>query len=285
MKEVANNVFIETEYPGVNVGAIVTSEGIVCVDSPSIPSDAHAWRTNLLKQHGIPIKYVILTDFNADRALTTYVYRANIMVQESSRTRLWGYESRYPAPLLDHTAARFNLSRLDLNDARVIHPQISFCTKAMLKVGNVEIKLMHKPSATPGSLWVHLEKESILFTGDTLVVGEHPTLAEAETDNWLNALDDLNMNFTTIETLVPGRGPLCDLSAIQEISSFIRIVKQRVYSLFEAGRPRADTTSLIPDFIDSFPHKDVSTEWLQRQLKTGLDHVYDEIKSADAIKR
>lgn len=285
MKEVAANVFIETEYPGVNVGAIVTPDGLICIDSPSIPTDAQAWRSRLLKQTGTPIKYVILTDYHPDRAFTTYIYRSKIIAQESSRTRLWGYENRFPSQLLDATAARFNLSRLDLNDSRLVHPHVSFCSTATLQLGDIKIDLMHKPSATPGSLWVYLEKESVLFTGDTLVVGEHPSLVEAETENWLEALNDLAAHYHSVESLVPGRGPVCDISATRTLSEYLRIIKQRVYFLFESGRPRADTTSLISEFIDVFPHESVSTDWLHKQLKTGLDHVYDEIKSADALKR
>jgi hypothetical protein len=35
MEEIAEGVFVETKYEGVNVGAIVTELGVVCVDAPS----------------------------------------------------------------------------------------------------------------------------------------------------------------------------------------------------------------------------------------------------------
>jgi hypothetical protein len=34
----------------------------------------------------------------------------------------------------------------------------------------------------------------------------------------------------------------------------------------------------------AFPHDDIPKEWLQRQLKAGLDHIYDEHKAVETIR-
>ena len=122
----------------------------------------------------------------------------------------------------------------------------------------------------------------MLFAGDTVVIGQHPPLAEASSKAWLDALVHLRRERVKADIIVPGRGPISPKSATQPLSSFLRRVRRRVQSLYKAGRPRADTTALIPDFVVMLPDGGVPRDWLQRQLKAGLDHVYDEFKSADS---
>ena len=43
MEELAPGIYAETDFIGVNVGAIATSKGLVAVDVPSFPRDARSW--------------------------------------------------------------------------------------------------------------------------------------------------------------------------------------------------------------------------------------------------
>ena len=116
------------------------------------------------------------------------------------------------------------------------------------------------------------------------MVNQHPALAEADSKSWLDALVLLRRDRFKAETIVPGRGPLSDRSATEPVSNYIRLARRRVHALYRAGRPRADTTALVPEFMAAFPHDDIPKEWLQRQLKAGLDHIYDEHKAAETVR-
>ena len=278
MKEIATNVFIETGYPSVTVGAIITDEGVICVDSPSHPADAQDWINRLRNKSGLPIRYLILTDYHMDRIYSAHLFRTRIVTQEAARAKLRSYKPRIPASVLDSFALRYGLTRKELNNIPVVNPQISFCEKATILLGGRKITVMHVPSATHGSLWVRLEKEQLVFTGDTLVIDQHPPLAEADSKSWLDTLVHLRRERFRVKTIVPGRGSLCEKSASEPISDYVRLARRRVLKLFRAGRPRADTTSLIPEFLPAFSAAAAPKEWLQKQIKMGLDHIYDEYK-------
>ena len=280
MEKVAPSVFVETTYPGVNVGAIVTKRGIICVDSPICPTDAQEWISRLHSTFGLPIRYLILTDYQCDRAIMASTFRTRVVTQQETQARLYEYGARIPAPVMESITTRYDLFRKELNGIPVIQPQISFCRQATILLGEHEITLWHMPSATPGSLWVFLKKERLLFTGDTVIVDQHPPLTEADSKGWLDALVYLRRERCKADIIIPGRGPLCEKSATAPISEYIRLARRRVYALYRAGRPRAETTNLIPEFIPAFPHAGVSGEWLHKQLKSGLDHIYDEYKAA-----
>ena len=282
MEEIASNIFVETNYPGVNVGVVATKEGLICVDAPPCPADAQEWVTRLRGTFDAPIRFLILTDCHVDRAINASAFGARVIAHQETHARLKGYAAQFPAPLVEGISTRYSLAREELDSAPVVLPQITFCNQATIILGDRQLIVSHFPSATHGSLWVSSEEEQVLFVGDTIVVDSHPFLGEADSKAWLDALVHLRRKRFRVQVLVPGRGPLCEKSATEPVSAYIRLVRRRVHALHRAGRPRADTTSLIPGFIDRFPHDDVPMEWLQKHLKISLDHIYDEYKEVEA---
>ena len=81
---------------------------------------------------------------------------------------------------------------------------------------------------------------------------------------------------TTI--IVPGRGALCDRSATRALSDYIALARRRVRSLHTAGRARADVSTLVSEILEQFPVSDDSRDLVQRRVKSGLDHLYEELK-------
>ncbi len=188
MKEIAPNVFVETRYPGTNVGLIIASEGSVCIDAPTRPGDARDWIGQVFERIGGSLAYLILTDYQGERVMTAQAFQSPVVVQEATQAKLASYEARFPAPLLEAIGGRYDVTRREINGFAVAEPQISIGDEASLHLGDRQITLLHVPSATPGSLWVYLRDDKVLFTGDTLVLDEHPPLAEANTEAWLEAL-------------------------------------------------------------------------------------------------
>lgn len=282
MQEIAPNVFVETTYPGVNVAAIVSPEGLLCVDAPSRPADLQDWIARLHSRFEAPVRYLVLTDHHIDRLVGAHAFYARVIAHEAAQARISAYGSRFPVPLVESMGARYDLMRKDFNGFPVIPPQISFCSRATVHLGDIEVNLWHMPSATKGSLWLYIKEKGVLFTGDTLVVGQHPPLLEARSKAWLEALVHLRRERVKADVIVPGRGPISDKSATEPLSFYLRRVRRRVQSLYKAGRPRADTTALIGEFIDMLPDGGAPRDWLQRQLKAGLDHIYDEFKAVDS---
>ena len=284
MQEIAPNVLVETKYRGVNVAAIITTIGLVCIDFPTLRADAQDWNERLQANTGLPIRYLILTDHQIERAFTIPMAQTRGVAHENAQAKLQSYDPRYPTPLLDSLSARYALTRKELNGAAVTRPEISFCNELLLRSGRTQLLLLHRPSVTPGNTWIYHPDSQVLFTGDTVVLDEHPPLIESETDEWLAALQELENPAWPVSLIVPGRGAVCSPCQVEPLVQFLLEARSRVHALYRAGRPRADTTSFVADFVDSFPHDDVPLDWLQRQLKAGLDHLYDEFKLADLTR-
>ena len=64
MQKVTENVFIGENIRGCNVNVVVTSAGLVLIDTPMVPDEAKAFRKELEKLGGI--KYVITNEPHRD---------------------------------------------------------------------------------------------------------------------------------------------------------------------------------------------------------------------------
>ena len=69
MKQIAPHIYVHDGYRGVTVGCIITPHGPICIDSPTLPSDARDWRARIAKLSDKPVRMVVLTDAHRDRIL------------------------------------------------------------------------------------------------------------------------------------------------------------------------------------------------------------------------
>ncbi len=282
MEEIAHGIFVETLYRGANVGAIATEHGWVCVDTPPYPADARAWRAQLVRRGPDRVLYTVNLDHHRDRVLGTFWIQAPVVAHEVTGEKLRGYGHVFPQLIVDALASRDPDAASELAKVRVVPPQVTLLHRLTLYEGKRSITILHTPGPTPGALWVQCPDEGVLFTGDSVVLGTHPWLAEADTKAWLDSLAQLRRDRMRLEALVPGRGPVGDKSSADTIAAYLRLVRGRVRGLHQSGRPRSDTGSLVSELLRQFPINNESRERVQRRIKAGLDHVYDELKSDGA---
>lgn len=280
MEELAKDIYIETGYEGVNVGAIITPTGVIGIDVPSYARDARDWAARIHRLSPYPVQYLILTDSHGDRILNTRWLNAPIIAQQAAADLLRNYEKKYPNHLLDSLSARNPLRARELSAGPVEHPTISFSGEMMLIKSGRHISLRHAPGPTAGHCWVLLPEVGLAFVGDTLVVGEHPMLRDANTAAWLTNLAWL-AGQETYRRLAPGRGPLQDkATAIATLQRYLEWMRQHVGDYVQAHRSREDVGELVDELLLFFPNDPRPTEWLRLQMKINLGFVYDELKAA-----
>jgi glyoxylase-like metal-dependent hydrolase (beta-lactamase superfamily II) len=282
VQELAPGVYIETSFRRVNVGAILTEAGFVLIDTPPYPDDARAWRNMLARQSDRPVLAIVNTDCHADRILGNGWFNARVVVaHDDTIVRLEGVPSSFLDSTIDslaHTLAE----RSSFSGIQLRIPAVGFTYRMQLRYGGRSIPLLAMPGPTAGSLWVHLPEQHIVFVGDSIVADQHPYISSPSTKNWLESLTNLRRERFVADWIVPGRGPLVDKDATEPVSNYLRLARRRVQSLYRAGRPRADTSTLVPELLELFPYDENDLEPIQRRIKTGLDRIYEEIKANDS---
>jgi glyoxylase-like metal-dependent hydrolase (beta-lactamase superfamily II) len=279
MKEIASNVYVSTELPGVNVGFIVMPEGAIVVDAPVLPQDARAWRQRVVEIAGGPILYVVLTDAHPDRLLSAGLLEAPIVAARAAYDQASVYTEGFWRGVVESWARRFPEAADDMSGVSVVLPEVMFSSGLTLHKGGMDVTVRQVDGAAPGSAWVYLPEQDVLFAGDTVVAESHPFLhAAPDTKAWLDTLTALRRARFSRTIIVPGRGPLCDQAASRPLSGYIALARRRVRSLHAAGA-RSDVGELVAEMLPLFPVPDDERELVPRRIKAGLDRLYEELET------
>ena len=282
MEEIAPDVYISTFYPGINVGFVVTDGGAVAVDAPPLPADARAWRKQILQTAGGPIRYAVLTDPHPDRLLGLGWLRAPVVV--GTYTLRWfkeGGETLWRSVFEEWGRRQPEGKDLELPP----FPSLEVAVDGRMTLhGSTPVVVGSVAGASPGSIWVRLPQQEVLFAGDTVVVGTHPRLAAAsDTRAWLETLVELRRARFPARLIVPGRGPVSQKEDTRPLSEYIQQVRRRIRSLHAGGGRRADLVRLVPEFLSLFPVKEEERGWIQQEVQAGLERVFDELAPEEEV--
>lgn len=284
MEEIAEGVFVETRYEGVNVGAVLTDLGVICIDAPSYSRDARDWAMRVERLQSRPIKYIILTDGNGDRILNTRWLNAPIVTHEIVSNNLFSFDKRYPQGMVDSLYRRNQLYGKELTNGPVDRPAISFGEEISIVTGSHDIRVRHAPGPSAGSSWVEINEQQVIFSGDIVVSSTHPIVADMLCSKWLASLNELDGIVSSQKTkLIPGRGSLKDEHCLQRLREYLLRFREIVKAHLEEHRSRNELQQKAILFIDDFPLGNLPLEWVRRQIQAGLERLYDELNVQNDI--
>lgn len=280
MQEIAPKVYVESGYYGVTVGAIVTEEDVICVDSPTLPADARDWRLRLAKLTPKPIRYVVYTDVQRDRVWGAQYLEGAAVAHESGWETMKSYGEAFrqqTADLLSHSEPEASLEIAA--GLRLVLPRLALDCQLTLYRGPTSIVVQHVGAPTPSSVWVLLPEQNVLFAGDTVTCGVHPSMAEADIETWIALLKKLNRKKQPLK-IVPGHGGnVAKPKDISRLYHYLLDVRRRARRLIRSGQPRSQAAALVQDVMPEFPVPDDERELVQRRIKAGLERAYEIYRS------
>lgn len=279
MDQITPSIYVSTDYPAVTVGFISVPGGAIAVDAPTFPDDALEWRQTIEETTSGPILYTILTDAHPDRLFSAGVLGAPIVAARPAYEQATSYSEGLWRNILDGWARRYGLSGEELVAHKVALPEILFTRRVTFHRGEKNVVVECVAGAAPGSAWVYLEGENVLFAGDTVITDTHPWIAAApNTAAWLETLRRLRSDRFSRFAIVTGRGKVCDSEATKSLSEYLVLARRRIRALLSTGRVRPDTSPLVAEMLSFFPVSDDEREWVQRRVKAGLDRLYEELR-------
>ena len=113
-------------------------------------------------------------------------------------------------------------------------PTRTFSGAAALDVGELRVELLEVgPAHTAGDVLVHVPQAATIFTGDILFIEGTPIVWAGPISNWIAACELIEqLNPTHI---VPGHGPLTDLSGVREVADYLRFIEAEAHARFTVG--------------------------------------------------
>ena len=282
MREITRGVYYEEAYRSGNIGCVVSDEGAVLVDAPMLPKDAWDWlrKVGSISKQGIA--FLINTDYDVERVLGNCFFPAPTIAHQMAWTEMLRYDEAFLQRHLGRDQNGQDPSGTDLTKVRIVPPELALTRDTNLYKGARWFRIVHVGGHTSSSIMVHLPKERILFAGDVVVCGEHPRLGQANSLRWLHALEQVR-SMQDVQTIVPGRGELCDQSATLVLTEYISQMRMRVLEYYNGGYTRRETVDKVK-MHDFFRVPRGKQEEAERRIRSSVERVYDEYKK-DAEKK
>jgi len=274
MEEIASNVFVETGFEGANCGLVITDAGGVVIDTPIIPAEAKQWAAQVAEMTDT-VLYVFNTDYDRSHILGDQYFAAPVLAHEAAWKEMVNYKETYIERTKSIFKKRPEIQR-QFNQTEIIKPELTFTGHLVMKKGGRELHFVHLGGHSPATSGLYLPDVNILFTGDFLVVDQHPALGDCISKVWISKLKWLKTQ--QYELIVPGHGLLCNVEAVDPIIHYIRVMRAKVRDQYKQGRTKAESAVVISQMIDCFPYKTGTKSVVEKLIRAGVSRLYDEMK-------
>ncbi|MEE9512734.1 MAG: MBL fold metallo-hydrolase [Anaerolineales bacterium] len=266
MQKLAPKVFLENKYIGVNLGLVVTSEGLLLVDSPLHPEEVQEW-WKVVSERGRP-KFLILLDSHPDRVLGSRTLKLPAIAQDQTLKAIREWADTFKGNAHPIGAEADLLKRITgVNNAI---PEITFSERMVIHMGGKEIIFLHRPGPRPGSMWMVIPDLSVVFVGDTVTIDEPPYVGVSDIEAWLNSLDELRGSDMKSYTLISSCGGRINRKDINHMARFLRKVQSRVEKLNDEKSRNEEMERLAIDLMGDFSIRAMREDLILKRLKTGL---------------
>ena len=271
MEQLTCNVFADTTLRGCNPGFVVTSDGVVVIDTPQLPTRAVAMRKEA-ESHG-PIRYVINTEHHVDHIFGNYYFKGAGRVAHHQ-----GVADNFMVvtPDLDPFAYAAEAIPTDDPDGAAIFPDrdeyykdanrgtLVFTGDLTLVVGDHTFHLLHTPGHTPGQVAVHVPEERVVFTGDTVFSECQTWLMTSDVPQWLASLE--RVAALPVDQLVPGHGPVTTTAYLATQRAVLLEWTSAVADAIAKGWSREETVQRV-NFAARYP-VDIGQGYMMDHIQT-----------------
>ena len=207
-----------------NAGFVVTADGVVVIDALGSPQLARELIAEIRRRTGKNVSHVILTHYHAD-----HIYGLQEFKQAGARVIAHRAGLQYLNS--DIAQARLAASRVELapwvdENTRLVAADEWIDGPRELVVGGMRLLLQPVgPAHTPEDLVVFMPAEKTLFAGDIVFRGRLPFVGQADSRQWIAALDTVLAY--AAKAVVPGHGPMStsaqeDIELTRDYLSYLR---------------------------------------------------------------
>ena len=271
IEKISKNVYAEIGVRGCNHSFVVTSEGVVMIDTPQFPSDAVKWREEIMKfGHVI---YIINSEPHGDHFSGNFYYEGTVVAHEGTREAILG------TPVQQY---KDMVKQMDPPSVPLVEnfnfrpPTITLMDKLTLYLGNHTFQLINLPGHTPFQVPVYLPQEKVLFTSDNVVCNTMPYLPpQALPFEWIESLK--KMQELDFRVLVPGHGDVSDKTYLPKMIANIQAYIDAVSDDIKKGMSLEEAQKNVNLFY-RYPPSTMPAERLAQIQRMNVATVYEALK-------
>jgi len=246
---------------------------MIFVDAPLRPEDGHRWKTTLLnRSQGTIHKVVVCLDDHPDRTIGANNLDCPVITHQDAAKTLQNQSAVYRGQIPESGSSWERYP--DTPGMQWMIPDITFSDKMQFHWAEEPVVLEHHPGPRPGSSWVILPEQKVVFIGDAVVLNGPPFLSKANLPTWIDTLDILLRTRFRDFTIISGRGGPVKLDDIKELKKSFRKIHRRIDKLANRRVAVEDVSALADKFMDEFTFLKRDRDFFLQRLKHGLSQYY-----------
>ncbi|MFO1163298.1 MAG: MBL fold metallo-hydrolase [Reyranellaceae bacterium] len=277
---VSENAYAFTAEGDPNTGIVIGDDAVMVVDAQATPRAAEAVIERVRSVTDKPIKYVVLSNYHALRALGATAFGTpHVISSEATRELI----VERGAQDYKSEAQRFpRLFRaMDLIPG-LTWPTITFRDRMTIWLGKLQVDIIHAGRGhTKGDTVVWLPEERTLFSGDLVEAGATPYAGDGHLKDWPQTLAKLRELVPA--ALVPGRGdPLIGEEAVEQGIAGTAAFLAELYGTVSASATAGDSLKQAYDkAVAALQPRYGKWAIFEHVMPFDVSRAYDEAKGLD----
>ncbi len=268
MEKIKENIYAGLQFRGCNSGLIVTSEGIVMIDTPMVPSEAKKWLEDISKMGDL--KYVINNEPHNDHVAGNCWLDGALVASEGTREAI----KHNQQAVLEGQMSWMAPDALPLPpEWHYRLPDITFKDEMTLYLGKHTVNIISVPGHTASETAVYVPEEKVVFVSDNVMAAGMPIFINAVPDAWLVSLKKLQT--LDVEIVIPGHGPVCDKGAFQVVYDNVKYVTEKMREAMASGMSLPEIKEKLT-FFERFPA--IPGDPMKQMRHESLEGLYNALK-------
>jgi len=261
MQKINENIYVESQLSMCNTSVVVTSAGVVVIDTPMLPANAKKVAAEIARFG--PVRYVINTEPHGDHISGNCYFGGQVVTHEGTRDAIL-------ASKVDDFKNMLRMMAPDSppvdSDFRFRPPDITFSDRLTLYLGKHTFRLINLPGHSPYQVAVHVPEERIVFTSDNIVVEGMPYFHQAVPLEWLKSLKEYEK--LDVDKVVPGHGRVVDKSYIRQMAQTVQTFIDTVRSAIDKGLslPEAQEQVTFEGLLPQIPRDERSADIIRMNV-------------------
>ena len=242
---VLKNVYtmIDTDGEDSNTTFIITTEGVIIIDTRPTPTEARKVLKEIRKLTNLPIVYTINTHYHGDHTFGNQIFKSSKSIIAHKNVRDTLIKSGQ-----DHLSLFKTFGLPGMDEVEVTPPNIVYEKGMEIWLGEYRLQLLyHGKGHTNGDTIIFLDQLRTVITGDLVFNKKIPYMADAYIDEWIESLKYIQ--FLKNETVIPGHGPIGGRPTVIAMKHYLMDLKERVLEQLKDKKSLEETQNAVEPIL------------------------------------
>lgn len=272
MQEIEQGIYINTNYPGITLGALVSSHGALLVDAPPHPDDGRSW-VSIVRNLGTGTNRLLVSlDAHPDRVIGLRAMETPVIAHAQTASTLENRPAIFKGQNAE-TGSEWELCE-GLSGIRWGKPNLTFTEQAIIEWGDQTFLLEYHPGPAQGASWLIAPDLGVIFIGDAVTSKQPPFLGDADIDAWVDSLDVLLTKPYKDYMMISSRDGVIELGDVREMRRFLKEVQKRLERFFSRMADPEETATTVDNLLTRFDFPPERQHFYSQRLAFGLRQYY-----------